>query len=1091
MAGTSVVVDLLIKARDLASGPLRAIVASIQFLDSEISVVAGKIRDAFGGAFGGGLDGAIEFEAQLSKVAAKGGFTAAEMEKLKQAATDIGAEFGTTGTEAAQGMEALAAAGLNATEVMQALPPVLALAQAEGISMDAAAKNLSDSLSSVGLGFSEAARMADVLAEGANLSTTSASALGVALAGVGGIANTAGLSLEETVAALVALAKGGFEGEKAGTALSAILTQLQNPASQASRELSKLGITSRDLGTVIGELAAKGDANNAAILAFGETAGPGLRKLLGQGQQSLTDFTGQLNDSDGAAKKAADGISGNLKGALGALTAAWENVKTALFEPVLEPLAEQANALSKSLNDNLASGALKSVQEAIRSLAVNGLAAIRDFISGFDFRSAATALQDFATSAKDAFIGIRDAGKTSVDVVTIAWNGFTAGFKTVGAALLAVASSAVQTLANIEGAAAKIGLGSVERAKELQESANGLMAKASELTQSVARDGAQLKTAFDSLIGSSAAGAAAAKQFADAQQGVKDSSPVVELQTINKALADYQGMAAQASAAAERARAEYVAGKISAGEYGQALLAAADANADLALATDRQAETERRASPQRKQTAVELESIATATQNTADQQGKYTSALEKAGDAQADAVRAEIELARAKGDTATVAQKTIKLAALEAKTAAEVAAAKAAEAAELAKVVVAQQAYLAAVGGGTQAQQQELQILQLKLVALQAEAAQAGKTAEAKALAEKQTAANTQTTQAHTAAVATNVEAQENQVKVVDNVRKMALGLAEAVNSARGRMDELSKAAGLFFEMTLQGTLNAQGLTGAFTAAGKAANDFLNATRGGSDALAGFEGKAAQAAAAEGRLRQELVFSVNMMDTYATAIELAEARTRKAFFEQASDAERLRLSIQRMAEGGRVDMGLLARASEDVKSGFDLLDEQDLAGLEGAIDAVNQKLRQMQQETEDARARLGDLNAELLEAQGQDKKAELLRQQLSFQEQLAEIEKKRQEAEALGNRELIALLDEQRETLEEINRTKISNIEAESAAADATERTARATRDLADNAETMERIHRSISGIAQTDLSGLSGQFNGITQSADRLRGML
>lgn len=493
-----------------------------------------------------------------------------------------------------------------------------------------------------------------------------------------------------------------------------------------------------------------------------------------------------------------------------------------------------------------------------------------------------------------------------------------------------------------------------------------------------------------------------------------------------------------------------------------------------------------------KQRAVQI------TERTVSASSNYVSALESVANAQLSGIRAEIDLANSKGHTQTAQQKSIELAKLEAQWAQTLAAAKQTE---IAAEIAGQQAKLAAlvaIEKKTQADQLEISAIQLKLVALGKEA-EVSKLTQAIA-AEKQRQAElgigaaqktTEATRANTGAVEANVEAQEKQVKVVDNVRKMAEGLATAVNSARGRMDELSKSAGLFFEMTLQGTLNAQGLTNGFTAAGKAANDFLNATRGGSDALAGFEGNASQAAAAEGRLRQELVFSVNMMDTYATAIELAEARTRKAFFEQSADAERLRLSIQKMADSGRVDMGLLARASEDVRSGFDLLDEEDLSGLSVAIDAVNQKLRKMQQEVEDARARLGDLNAELLEAQGQDKKAELLRQQLDFQERLAEIEKKRQEAEALGNRELIALLDEQRETLEEINRTKVANIEAENAAADATERAARATKGLAENADNLERVHRSMAGIAQTDLSGLSGQFSGIANSADRLREML
>lgn len=137
MAGSSTVVELLIKARDLASAPIRGIVASIKFLDSEISVVAGKIRDAFSGLFGGGLDGAIEFEAQLSKVAAKGGFTAAEMAKLNQAAADIGAKAGVTGTEAAQSMEALAAAGLIwSDELLESAPFIYAARSRQAASMN-------------------------------------------------------------------------------------------------------------------------------------------------------------------------------------------------------------------------------------------------------------------------------------------------------------------------------------------------------------------------------------------------------------------------------------------------------------------------------------------------------------------------------------------------------------------------------------------------------------------------------------------------------------------------------------------------------------------------------------------------------------------------------------------------------------------------------------------------------------------------------------------------------------------------------------------------------------------------------------------
>lgn len=55
---------------------------------------------------------------------------------------------------------------------------------------------------------------------------------------------------------------------------------------------------------------------------------------------------------------------------------------------------------------------------------------------------------------------------------------------------------------------------------------------------------------------------------------------------------------------------------------------------------------------------------------------------------------------------------------------------------------------------------------------------------------------------------------------------------------------------------------------------------------------------------------------------------------------------------------------------------FDLLNEQDLSRLRSAIDSANAKLRQMKEETQDARMELKSLNAELLEEQGLDEKAE-------------------------------------------------------------------------------------------------------------------
>jgi TP901 family phage tail tape measure protein len=396
MASNNLVLQLLITAKDEASAAFGKIFG---FLDKTTSATANLIREQFSNLFSGGLTGAAEFEAQLDKVAAKGGYTADEMKGLTEEARKVAAQFGVTGTEAAQGLEILAAAGLSAKDAIATLPVVLSLAKSEGISLDSAATKLSDSLSIMGLGFDQAGRMADVLAKGANLSTTSAAELADALANAGGLAKAFGLDLEQTVAVLDLLAKNGIKGAAAGTSLAAILTQLQNPASTASKALDGLGITTRDLGDVLDALKAKGASSETAIIAFGETAGPGLRALIGEGSAGMESFTGQLRDASGAAQQAADAMGGNFKTAVEALSASWETVKQTLAEPLLEPLAKAAKALSDAFIGAVQGGAFSGLTDAIKTLAKAAGDAATVFIKAFDFKAIGDNVNGFVAGA--------------------------------------------------------------------------------------------------------------------------------------------------------------------------------------------------------------------------------------------------------------------------------------------------------------------------------------------------------------------------------------------------------------------------------------------------------------------------------------------------------------------------------------------------------------------------------------------------------------------------------------------------------------------------------------------------------------------
>jgi chromosome segregation ATPase len=164
---------------------------------------------------------------------------------------------------------------------------------------------------------------------------------------------------------------------------------------------------------------------------------------------------------------------------------------------------------------------------------------------------------------------------------------------------------------------------------------------------------------------------------------------------------------------------------------------------------------------------------------------------------------------------------------------------------------------------------------------------------------------------------------------------------------------------------------------------------------------------------------------------WANEVAIRALEIEQRFNGQKEAAQRLTEQLQEMADGGQINMNALALATRGVSGQFDLLDQQRLDNLQSAIDAANAKLRQMQQEAEDARANIARLNAEIAAERGETEKAALLKQQLEYQQALADIEAKRSQAELEGNRELVALYDEQIRKLNELNALKEKNIKAD------------------------------------------------------------
>jgi chromosome segregation ATPase len=181
----------------------------------------------------------------------------------------------------------------------------------------------------------------------------------------------------------------------------------------------------------------------------------------------------------------------------------------------------------------------------------------------------------------------------------------------------------------------------------------------------------------------------------------------------------------------------------------------------------------------------------------------------------------------------------------------------------------------------------------------------------------------------------------------------------------------------------------------------------------------------------------------------------------------------------------------MSRDTGDLSGQFDLLDRQSLDNLRSALDSANAKLQEMKDATQSAKDHLAELNATLLESEGQDQKAKILRQQLDYEQQLAAIEAQRATADAAHNRDLVSVLDEQRSVLDQINATKLASLEADAASTAAANKLSAATKGLSDQASALTQIHQAVAGIATTDLSSLTAQFGNLAASAGSLRSAL
>ncbi|MCT1459863.1 phage tail tape measure protein [Aestuariimicrobium sp. p3-SID1156] len=312
------------------------------------------------GAIGAMVGKFAEFDEVMSQVGAATGASAADLDKLRKAAMDAGAEFGQfSSTEAAGAIEELGKAGLSTSEIIGGgLTGALALAASDGMQVAAAAELTADALMMFGKTGADATHVADLLAQGAGAATGSARDLGMALSQVGAVANSMGLTIEDTTTSLALFAANGIKGSDAGTSLKTMLMSLANPSKKAANTMLELGINAFDasgnfvgMRDLAGQLESKlsdlsVEQRNAALATmFGSDAMRVASILTTKGAEGYDAMSKSMAGFGSAAEMAAKRTD-NLKGDLAELGGSWENLMIAMGGSANGPLRDLVQGLT-------------------------------------------------------------------------------------------------------------------------------------------------------------------------------------------------------------------------------------------------------------------------------------------------------------------------------------------------------------------------------------------------------------------------------------------------------------------------------------------------------------------------------------------------------------------------------------------------------------------------------------------------------------------------------------------------------------------------------------------------------------------------
>ena len=364
-------------------------------------------------------------------------------------------DLGFSGREAAGALEALVKAGMNAADASSALRSALSLARLEGINTDTAAALLVQTLTMFKIQASESAGALDLISKAADAGIGTATDYAGGLANAGASAANMGISLKETLAALVMLDKTFGSAVESGTYMNSLFKDLIAKSEDLGIELYDDTGKMKSLNNIVEQL----KKNVAAFGGNQEEVNKYLQILDVRASRaaiglinydgSIQDVTEDMDEARSVQEKV-NMVMETTSGRMAILTAEQENVSYEFgkmtaemtiawkqFALGLGPIGAVMDALGPSMLQGAVTGAMTLLPQLTSKLgSLNGSLGTAAISAGAFFAAFLIADQLLGAVPEDlrAIAGALMVAVAAIVIATIAWMAFH-GTMTIGIAV--------------------------------------------------------------------------------------------------------------------------------------------------------------------------------------------------------------------------------------------------------------------------------------------------------------------------------------------------------------------------------------------------------------------------------------------------------------------------------------------------------------------------------------------------------------------------------------------------------------------------------------------------------------------------------